>query len=46
MTGQRPADLGCALLLCLAACAEPTRPDHSNLVSIRVAGFVESAGIT
>lgn len=54
MTFTSRAQLGSVLLLALVACSEPQAPQQedkpspqlSKLVSIRVAGFVEAAGIT
>ena len=42
----RCAGLGYTLFLCLTACSAAGDPQLSKLVSIRVAGFVEAAGIT
>lgn len=53
MTFTSRAQLGSVLLFALVACSEPQAPQQgdnpqqpSQLVSIRVAGFVEAAGIT
>ena len=55
MTNSRHTTLGAAMFLLLWACSEePTTPPTvatggqqlSKLVSLRVAGFVEAAGIT